>query len=90
MPERPDVTPGDAAKIVRPLDWMDQAACRGQGDLFFSDAERSSYAKARAICAGCKVRADCLDYALSYPAFTLVGIWAGTTREDRATMRRVV
>jgi WhiB family redox-sensing transcriptional regulator len=43
-------------------------------------------AQAKAICAGCPVRRQCLDFAtandLGY------GIWGGTTPEDRRRNRR--
>ena len=38
------------------------------------------------ICAGCKVRPECLDFAVTYSQ--MYGIWGGTTAEDRQRDRR--
>ncbi|MDQ6946553.1 MAG: WhiB family transcriptional regulator [Actinomycetota bacterium] len=69
--------------------WRDQAACRGQHtDLFFpppGGGADAATAQAVALCRRCPVRSPCLDYALHTAA---VGIWAGTTDEDRRRLRR--
>ena len=31
---------------------------------------------------------DCLNYALTEPEYTVRGIWAGTTAQERRAMRR--
>ncbi len=41
---------------------------------------------ARAICARCSCRAECLAYALA--DLDLLGIWAGTTTAERRKMRK--
>ncbi len=69
------------------------AACKGAGpDLFFGpDAEfvtarRQREAKAKAICAGCPARGDCLAYALgTAQAF---GVWGGFDEDERRAMLR--
>jgi WhiB family transcriptional regulator, redox-sensing transcriptional regulator len=43
-------------------------------------------AKAKAICATCQVRRECLAFALG--TGQSYGIWAGTTEHERATVRR--
>jgi WhiB family transcriptional regulator, redox-sensing transcriptional regulator len=43
-------------------------------------------AKAKTICAGCTVRAQCLDYALDTNQEP--GIWGGLTEDERRTLRR--
>jgi WhiB family redox-sensing transcriptional regulator len=65
--------------------WMLHGACRQMDpELFFpiaikGPAERQVEA-AKAVCAPCAVRANCLSYALeAMPE----GIWGGTTREER-------
>ena len=49
------------------LPWLRRAACREleleRLDLFFVDAGRTLSKQARAICAGCPARAECLTYA---------------------------
>lgn len=63
--------------------WMDSAACQGMSDLFFG----GWYEEARAICATCPVRDECLDWAttIGEPA----GMWGGLTPDERAGRRPV-
>jgi WhiB family redox-sensing transcriptional regulator len=71
--------------------WRSAGACRSADpDLFFpvssvGPAERQ-IAQAKLICAACKVRQECLDFALAQNQ--LYGIWGGTTAEDRQRDRR--
>jgi WhiB family transcriptional regulator, redox-sensing transcriptional regulator len=71
--------------------WRAAGAClSADPDLFFpissaGPAERQ-IARAKMICAGCRVRRECLDFAVSHPQ--VYGIWGGTTREDRQRERR--
>lgn len=66
--------------------WDDDAACRGlDTDLWFSrDVE--GIAAARAVCARCLVRAECLAYALEHNIDG--GIWGGRTEDERRILRR--
>lgn len=43
-------------------------------------------AHAAALCDGCPVLTECLGYALANP--TLVGIWGGTTPQQRRDIRK--
>jgi WhiB family transcriptional regulator, redox-sensing transcriptional regulator len=73
------------------VNWRAAGAClSADPDLFFpissaGPAERQ-IARAKMICAGCRVRRECLDFALSHSQ--VYGIWGGTTREDRQRARR--
>ena len=74
-----------------PGDWRAASAClRADPDLFFpiSSAGRAiiQIAKAKAICARCPVRRQCLDFARAHEP--LYGIWGGTTLEERERVRR--
>ena len=69
------------------------AACKGADpDLFFGpDAEfvtarQQREAAAKAICAGCPVRLECLAYALD--TSQAYGIWGGANEDERRAMRR--
>jgi WhiB family redox-sensing transcriptional regulator len=42
-------------------------------------------AEAKAVCAGCPVRPECLAFALQRD---LHGIWGATTEDERRLMRR--
>lgn len=64
--------------------WHDMAACRGSGVNFHP--ERGEDARpAKAVCAGCPVREQCLDDALADS--TRKGIWGGTSERERRRMR---
>ena len=75
--------------------WQDRAACLGHEATFdaaMSDKpkhptreEVAAQAEAALICAGCEVREMCLKYALE--TNQQVGVWGGTTPEQRATLR---
>jgi len=39
---------------------------------------------ARRLCRSCLARQDCLEYALSFPASDLHGVWAGLTPRQLA------
>jgi WhiB family redox-sensing transcriptional regulator len=59
-------------------------------DLFFPISATGSaarqIARAKTICAGCGVRRECLEFALTHEQTH--GIWGGTTAEDRQRDRR--
>lgn len=71
--------------------WRSAGAClSADPDLFFpisstGPAERQ-IARAKRICAGCPVRRECLEFALS--SNQIHGIWGGTTADDRQRERR--
>ena len=62
-------------------DWQAHAACAGSNmDLFFPE-RGESHAAAKAICDGCPVQHECLDYALTHDE--VHGIWGGTSERER-------
>jgi WhiB family redox-sensing transcriptional regulator len=73
-------------------DWQRLAACKGPFAEFFfppsvperkdDKAEREGAAKA--ICSDCRVRQECLDYALSIQEPH--GIWGGLNELERRTV----
>ena len=68
------------------MEWMSKALCREVDcELFFPDGGGSSKT-ARKICGRCRVKTDCLAYALTFPSMS--GIWGGTTEKQRRTMKR--
>jgi WhiB family redox-sensing transcriptional regulator len=71
--------------------WQLDAACRGMdSSLFFHppnerDAARENRAaRAKAICRGCPVVAECLDHALRVRE--PYGVWGGRTEDERARL----
>jgi WhiB family redox-sensing transcriptional regulator len=73
--------------------WWDHAACRGM-DLtmfIFEPGERYSRKKigeAKAVCATCIVRPECLAESLKYSTTQLecYGIWGGLTWKERSQL----
>lgn len=69
-------------------EWMRSAACKGSTALFFPSAQTVGQVdlirEAKALCAACSVRAECLAFALEHPQ---KGIWGGTTERERRTRR---
>jgi len=69
--------------------WQVRAACRGPAStLFFPpnvserrDERERRESRAKAICAACPVRRDCLDHALR--GRELHGIWGGMNEAER-------
>ena len=66
--------------------WQEQANCLGvDPDLFFPERGASTK-EAKAVCRGCEVRAECLEYALSHGE--KFGIWGGLSERERRRVRR--
>ena len=69
--------------------WQMKAACRGpQATIFFppshferKDEKEAREGRAKAICATCSVRRQCLDYALRIKEPH--GIWGGLNEVER-------
>jgi WhiB family redox-sensing transcriptional regulator len=67
-------------------DWRAAGACRtADPDLFFpvaaGTAATPQVSRALQICGGCQVKQECLDFAMR--TREPVGIWGGTTPEER-------
>lgn len=76
-----------AHRLIRPeAPWIGRRACTfDQRHLFFPVVgDTESAREAKAICAGCECRAECLQYALDN--HENVGIWGGTSARDRRGM----
>jgi WhiB family redox-sensing transcriptional regulator len=75
----------------RAADWRSAGAClHADPDLFFpismTGRAIEQITKAKAICADCDVRRQCLEFARAQDA--IHGIWGGTTPEERQRIRR--
>jgi WhiB family transcriptional regulator, redox-sensing transcriptional regulator len=67
-------------------DWRERAACRtADPEWFFpvSAAGRGmeEIARAKAVCCSCRVRRECLQFALA--THQAYGVWGGTSEEER-------
>lgn len=70
--------------------WSDRAACRGEDpELFFPVGEGKAFEaqtkRAVRVCRRCDVTQDCLNSALELGS---IGVWGGTTDDDRRKLRR--
>ncbi|HEV3475014.1 MAG TPA: WhiB family transcriptional regulator [Actinomycetota bacterium] len=76
------------------IGWQYDAACRGEeSELFFApnyferkEEKEGREARAKAICAHCKVRVECLEYALRNREPH--GIWGGLNEVERKALIR--
>jgi WhiB family redox-sensing transcriptional regulator len=72
------------------MTWYDHAACRGSNNNTSFSIERppnDDWAEpAKAICATCDVRAQCLAFALDHRERD--GVWGGTTPAERRRLIR--
>lgn len=72
--------------LAQPLDWMDQAVCKGRTHLFFPPkAERPQArvrreAQARKLCSSCPVQTQCQSFARDNREY---GYWGGESEEER-------
>lgn len=66
--------------------WFADAACRGVAPaLFYPErGDMHGYRNAKAVCAGCVVRGDCLAYAIDNNE--RLGIWGGLSGKERRAM----
>ncbi len=80
-----------ASTMTSQDDWRALGACRTEDpELFFPIVGVGpglvQVAMAKAVCARCEVRADCLRFAVE--TVQDHGVWGGTTEEERRALRR--
>lgn len=64
--------------------WHQHAACRGMTALFFPPRGENAH-HAKAVCATCPVRDECLNDALDHG--DKHGVWGGASENERRRMR---
>jgi len=71
-------------------DWRLSAACRGvDTSMFFPErGDMRAVKAAKKVCSGCCVKNECLDEALAMPTQTDIGVWGGTTQQERRALRK--
>lgn len=69
-----------------PADWMEVADCRGLDPELFHPDRGEATGHIKALCAGCPVHAQCLQYAMSHGE--KIGIWGGKSERERRVIRR--
>lgn len=65
--------------------WRDDAACRGIDTEAFYPVQGESDGPAKAVCARCPVRGECLTESFEHRSF---GVWGGMNRDQRDRVRR--
>lgn len=76
----------DPAAEAEAMRWTDLANCLGVDPALFFPERGASTSEARAVCAGCVVRDECLEYALANSE--KFGIWGGMSERERRRIRK--
>ena len=76
-----ETAPGDEVP-----EWQERALCAQTDPEAFFPEKGGSTREAKRICAGCEVRAECLEYALAQDE--RFGIWGGLSERERRRLRR--
>lgn len=72
--------------VVDDRAWMTDAACCGKPtELFFPSRGERDWMDGKELCAGCSVRAECLDYAVDNGI--MFGVWGGLSEGERRRLR---
>lgn len=66
--------------------WRQRAACTGLDTGIFFPASDAESGPAKAVCDGCPVRDQCLEWALATRQED--GVWGGLTDNERRRLRR--
>lgn len=75
----------DVFLMMKSQAWREQGLCKGVDPEIFYPVSDEDGDEAKAICADCPVRIQCLEYALI--ARERDGIWGGCTERER---RRII
>ncbi|GAA4862133.1 hypothetical protein GCM10023222_12860 [Saccharopolyspora cebuensis] len=67
-------------------EWQERALCAQTDPEAFFPEKGGSTREAKRICAGCEVRAECLEYALAHDE--RFGIWGGLSERERRKLKR--
>ena len=78
--------PDEHAWQERAQDWQERALCAQTDPEAFFPEKGGSTREAKRICTGCKVRAECLEYALAHDE--RFGIWGGLSERERRRLKR--
>lgn len=76
---------GDIAQLPVTRDFVEFGSCRRDNPATFYPTRGEQIITARAICARCPVRPECLAWALAHE---IIGVWGGTSARQRHALRR--
>lgn len=68
------------------LAWKAHGKCRGCDPNLFYPERGTSTREAKAVCAACTVRTECLEYSLANGE--RFGIWGGASERERRRIRQ--
>lgn len=68
-----------------PLAWQERALCAQTDPEAFFPEKGGSTREAKAVCAVCEVRDECLEYALQHDE--RFGIWGGMSERERRRLK---
>jgi len=90
QPKNPQPTDTQTTTPPNTTNWKNQANCKNQTHLMFPKKHKdiTYIAQARKICNQCQVKTQCLNYALTFPAGDMHGVWAGLTPRQLAAEQR--
>jgi len=72
--------------VIEPdFSWREDANCKGKNPEVFMSSKKEDIKIAKAICSGCIVVKECLNFALDNDE---KGIWGKTTEKDRKAIKR--
>lgn len=78
------VSYGDSLQIALQLpEYFSQGQCVGKDSTLFDGETLVNILEAKATCAGCPIRKECLEWALEREP---VGIWGATTPNERSAI----
>lgn len=66
--------------------WRESAKCKNEDVNLFMSNSKQEINDAKAICIGCPVLKQCLDYAITNDI--PYGVWGGTSQSERKSMKR--
>jgi WhiB family redox-sensing transcriptional regulator len=72
--------------IAEPPEWTRDGLCLEYPHVEFFPERGQDSTPAKAVCAGCAVKRECLAYALD--GAEREGIWGGSSGRDRRTLRK--
>jgi WhiB family redox-sensing transcriptional regulator len=76
----------DDGDISGETSWMELARCAEVDPEAFFPEKGGSTRRAKLVCGGCEVRAECLGYALDHGE--RFGIWGGLSEQERRRLRQ--
>lgn len=77
-------------RLAKPIpqlscEWKQQGKCKDYDQRIFFSEQHQIIQEAIQVCSGCKVKKECLDYAIANHEH---GVWGGTTERQRRLMIR--